>query len=325
MNFSFDTLDTNNKLGQPQIQQQPLPPDILDVLPQQHKQPPQNLNSGVNNQNDINKKFTFHNPFDFHSYPITNPPIFDSTTMLPYTTDGIPRRRRISISNGQIGQIVNHDALFEKEDLDSSLDQDIIQYKLNEFEFNSNNDSNNDHNNHNNHNIHNRPQTTPFMVDFQPPVQQNQNHQNQQQIPPTPIIQQQQQQQQQIQQPQPQTLPPQAPPEIHHSDVAGVPPPNHQLIYNNEVIYNPENGPIPGTAAWKKERLLERNRVAAFKCRQRKKQAQMQLQDSVNKLETELKEKNEKLNKLELLLNHYKSTINLALKNGDYKKLEELV
>ena len=57
------------------------------------------------------ENFPYHNPFDVNSYPITNPPLFDSTMMVPYTTaDGVPRRRRISISNGQIGQIINHEA-----------------------------------------------------------------------------------------------------------------------------------------------------------------------------------------------------------------------
>ena len=51
-----------------------------------------------------NASIPFHNPFDVNSYPITNPPIFDSTMTVPYTTDGVPRRRRISISNGQIGR-----------------------------------------------------------------------------------------------------------------------------------------------------------------------------------------------------------------------------
>ena len=42
--------------------------------------------------------------------------------------------------------------------------------------------------------------------------------------------------------------------------------------------------PQPGTTAWKRARLLERNRIAASKCRQRKKVAQMQLQVDYNKI-----------------------------------------
>ena len=92
-------------------------------------------------------------------------------------------------------------------------------------------------------------------------------------------------------------------------NVAGVPPPNHLLIYNNEVIFNPNNGPIPGTAAWKKERLLERNRVAASKCRQRKKQAQQQLYENVTKFEKKITEQQARLDKYERLLARYNAAL----------------
>ncbi|ODV82731.1 hypothetical protein CANARDRAFT_30590 [[Candida] arabinofermentans NRRL YB-2248] len=63
--------------------------------------------------------------------------------------------------------------------------------------------------------------------------------------------------------------------------------PQHQLIYNNEVIFNPNNGPIPGTSAWKKQKILERNRVAASKCRQKKKVLQEKLQQDIDKSQME--------------------------------------
>lgn len=70
-----------------------------------------------------------------------------------------------------------------------------------------------------------------------------------------------------------------------HTDITtnanGVP--QHQLLYNNEIIFNPNNGPIPGTSAWKKQKLLERNRIAASKCRQRKKQQQRRLEQDIDK------------------------------------------
>lgn len=202
-----------------------------------------------------NSSIPFHNPFDVNSYPITNPPIFDSTMTVPYTTDGVPRRRRISISNAQIGQIVSHEAYFA-EDLDVPP----------EFE--------------------SRPQTSVI----EPP-------------PPPP--------------PQPQ---PQLPVEI-----AGVPPPNHQLIYNNEVIYNPENGPIPGTAAWKKERLLERNRIAASKCRQRKKQEQVQIQNNIAKMEKELKKKDAKIAELEYTVELLKASIKSCIEDGNTDRLKQFI
>ena len=61
-----------------------------------------------------------------------------------------------------------------------------------------------------------------------------------------------------------QSVAPAAPPpptqqqQQQQSTVAGVPPPNHQLLYNNEVIYNPNDGPIPGTAAWKRKVAREK-------------------------------------------------------------------
>lgn len=71
--------------------------------------------------------------------------------------------------------------------------------------------------------------------------------------------------------------------------------PQTQLIYNNQVIFNPDGGPIHGTSAWKKQKLLERNRVAASKCRQRKKSAQEKLRMDVERY---VKENGDLLNKV---------------------------
>lgn len=67
-------------------------------------------------------------------------------------------------------------------------------------------------------------------------------------------------------------------------DTNGVP--TRELLYNNEVIFNP-NGPIPGTNAWKRAKILERNRIAASKCRAKKKNLQKKLQQDVGKLSQE--------------------------------------
>ena len=66
--------------------------------------------------------------------------------------------------------------------------------------------------------------------------------------------------------------------------------PRRPLIYNNEVIFNP-NGPIPGTNAWKRAKILERNRIAASKCRAKKKNMQKKLEEDV----AVLQEENDKL------------------------------
>ena len=55
---------------------------------------------------------------------------------------------------------------------------------------------------------------------------------------------------------------------------------NDPLIQSNDEL-------TPGTKAWKKARLLERNRIAASKCRQRKKMAQLQLQKDFDKMSKE--------------------------------------
>lgn len=238
------------------------------------------------------KGLAFHNPFDMNSYPITNPPILDSTMYLPYAGDsGIPRRRRISISNGQIGQIVNHEAFFMDEDLLDDL-TDFPPYQQPQ------------------HPSHPAPlpghpqQRTPRLVE--PMLSASEERillMDDSDIVPLFAH----------------PLPPAPAPLPHNSQVpfdpdheanmAGVPPPNHLLIYNNEVIFNPNNGPIPGTAAWKKERLLERNRVAASKCRQRKKQAQQQLQDNMDRHERKILDQETRLKKYEALLRRYNTVI----------------
>ncbi|KAH3669080.1 hypothetical protein OGAPHI_001676 [Ogataea philodendri] len=78
--------------------------------------------------------------------------------------------------------------------------------------------------------------------------------------------------------------------------------PQQPLLYNNEVIFNPNAGPIHGTTAWKKQRILERNRIAASKCRQKKKVRQEKLQHDIDLL-TSKNTALQKLNKhLESLL-----------------------
>ncbi|KAI5955732.1 hypothetical protein KGF54_001234 [Candida jiufengensis] len=338
-------------------QQQQAPPQPPSN--QQHSQHQQSINTqDLNNIMGLKKEsghnsssgssirnfiLPSHNPFDLNSYPMTNPPLFDSTFMLPYTTaEGIPRRRRISISNGQIGQIMNHEAFFENDEFNNSLDDDELTQRFNDYELNRPQTSFIIDNNNTNSSSHQpppnqqqplvqahqqlhddlqQPQPHPIQHHHQPqqnqsiPHHQSQNQlQHQQQLPPS--------NQQHLQQAPPQ--PPQ-PPKPSSPPVAGVPPPNHQLIYNNEVIYNPNNGPITGTAAWKKERLLERNRIAASKCRQRKKTAQLQLQDNVNKMENDLKFKNDYIKKLELTLNLYKNGINSFLESKNEEILKNLL
>lgn len=262
----------------------------------------------------------FHNPFDMNSYPITNPPILDST-VIPYG-DLSSHRRRISISNGQIGQIVNHEAIFLDEDLLDDFN-DLSPYMGNQ-----------------NGSLTTAPDQRMFDVDSQPQsAQLQQLHRlfGQTPRPPRgPVVANQGHKQSVHSQFQDNghisALATSSPPPVGSTEgtspksqnMAGVPPPNHQLIYNNEVIYNPNNGPIPGTAAWKKERLLERNRIAASKCRQRKKQAQQQLQDNISKSQRKIKDQTDRLQKYEKLFSVYNAALTQYFETKSDASLEPL-
>lgn len=219
-----------------------------------------------------NPAFPFHNPFDTQSYPLTNPPIFDYTMKFSYTgNDGAPRRRRISISNGQIGQIVSHEFINDDDSTPEGEELNGYQYQ-----------------NQQGH-LEVPPRTVPLsqnQIQSQIMSETQIQNQNQAQIQPLPT---------KID-------------DVEYN-AAGVPPPNHQLIYDNEVIYNPNDGPIPGTAAWKKERLLERNRIAASRCRQRKKQAQQVLHENVSKYQVENKLLLDKVDKYREILKRYNEAI----------------
>lgn len=88
--------------------------------------------------------------------------------------------------------------------------------------------------------------------------------------------------------------------------------PTRQLIYNNEVIFNP-NGPIPGTNAWKRAKILERNRIAASKCRAKKKNLQKKLQQDVDDLNEENSRLRDMLNEMKNRADRYCQLNNLTL------------
>ncbi|CCH40664.1 ATF/CREB activator 2 [Wickerhamomyces ciferrii] len=253
-------------------------------------------NSNFNNNGLFSDTLSpFFAPYgiDVSHFPLTNPPIFESSMMM--NNHGQPRRR-ISISNGQIGQITTHS--INDEDLYDSQPPPLPKQT-------SQDDSGLNHQQqllYNQLNLDSSAgdsQVAPHLLGGAPPQQTPQH----QQIPPQQQQHQQHhhpqhQQQQQIHQvPQhPNSVPPPLPqqqptPNIkqelpYQSGGSGIP--NHKLVYNNEVIFNPDAGPIPGTAAWKKARLLERNRIAASKCRQRKKAAHIQLKEDVEKYQSQI-------------------------------------
>lgn len=75
--------------------------------------------------------------------------------------------------------------------------------------------------------------------------------------------------------------------------------------YNGEYHPSDENS-MPGTNAWKRARLLERNRIAASRCRQRKKVAQMQLQKDLHQVSQENNNLKKKVDYYEKLVSKFK-------------------
>ncbi|ODQ78708.1 hypothetical protein BABINDRAFT_162405 [Babjeviella inositovora NRRL Y-12698] len=245
---------------------------------QQHPHVLQNLlmEHFMNNNQEVNKYF------------LTNPPIFDLSMLLdpPYQSGPHPRRRRISISNGQIHQMIDAFHHLQEDERATSPSTDSSGNNIVDF-------------------INLRDPPTSLGAASISPRSHARDISGIDSITPQPSV----------------------PPSINshtgkaiktegdrgvpgdrlHVNGSGVP--QHQLFYNNELIFNPHgDAPIKGTAAWKRDRLLERNRVAASKCRQRKKMAQEQMERNAEILVVENKE---------LKRNYLKMRANLA----KYQKL----
>ena len=86
-------------------------------------------------------------------------------------------------------------------------------------------------------------------------------------------------------------------------------------INSNNSMRSTERQTLPGTAAWKKARLLERNRIAASKCRQRKKVAQEQLQKDVVILRNSNKIMKTKLDYYQKLVSKFKRFMELHMES----------
>ncbi|QLG73831.1 hypothetical protein HG535_0F03420 [Zygotorulaspora mrakii] len=89
-------------------------------------------------------------------------------------------------------------------------------------------------------------------------------------------------------------------------DVSPAPVKRSSSSSSNSSYNNRMSDPIPGTNAWKRARLLERNRMAASKCRQRKKVAQLQLQKDFGVISAENKVMKRKLDYYEKLVAKFK-------------------
>ncbi|CAI4065396.1 hypothetical protein N7582_003007 [Saccharomyces uvarum] len=86
---------------------------------------------------------------------------------------------------------------------------------------------------------------------------------------------------------------------------------------NINLANNSQEEPTPGTSAWKRARLLERNRIAASKCRQRKKVAQLQLQREFDDIKDENKILQKKLNYYEKLISKFKKFSKIHLREHE--------
>ncbi|QID85848.1 hypothetical protein GRS66_008438 [Saccharomyces pastorianus] len=84
-----------------------------------------------------------------------------------------------------------------------------------------------------------------------------------------------------------------------------------------DLANNAQEEPTPGTTAWKRARLLERNRIAASKCRQRKKVAQLQLQREFDDIKDENKILQKKLNYYEKLISKFKKFSKIHLREHE--------
>ncbi|SCV99935.1 LAFE_0B05776g1_1 [Lachancea fermentati] len=225
----------------------------------------------------------FFQPFgvDVSHFPLTNPPIFQSS--LANYSDG-PRRRRISISNGQISQLGDETGNF-----------DDLYY--------------------------NQPPPLPQRQEFMSAKAATQNNAMDVKIapahPPHPFVQQptglvtQPLEVQPAQMPSDIEIKDETFGEQHDSRSANMMSPfssqhNQNTHFEQRTRRVSNHEPLPGTAAWKRARLLERNRIAASKCRQRKKVAQQQLQKDVVELSKENREMRRKLDYYEKLVSKFK-------------------
>ncbi|CEP63481.1 Cst6p LALA0_S08e03466g [Lachancea lanzarotensis] len=267
------------------------------------------MNNGMSDPSLQEYLSPFFQPYgvDVSHFPLTNPPIFQSS--LTNFSDH-PRRRRISISNGQISQL--GDATHSFDDLYYSQPPPMPIR-------------------HEHKSAANETKNGVFPQQHPQPPQQTQQVQVAQQHLQTPAVatsrphSQPQQPYQAVQGPGSKdynlhALTPKLEDEVDPTD------PIIQDGYNGKNItdfknsaqanaitpqslnngYSMRHGVLPGTPAWKRARLLERNRIAASKCRQRKKYAHQQLQEDAEILTRENIEMRKRLQYFEKLVLKFK-------------------
>ncbi|AET39424.1 Cst6p Ecym_4366 [Eremothecium cymbalariae DBVPG len=290
----------------------------------------------------------FFQPFgiDVSRFPMTNPPIFQSA-LANYNAP--PRRRRISISNGQIGQMgqladdydliesiydiqpppmplkrvmnANGKVQFKQPNYHESMPPHAVPATSFPHEFADPAQQAKPLDTQNGNvlsSVKEVPSDTPLTVPATHPSQS----QSQQAPPPLslpPLPQQQQEQRQRQHEPQEQGQQQQQNPNLRpvlptaEHRIHTLDSPDHDNYKMQFSMMSQDVGSLPGTASWKRARLLERNRIAASKCRQRKKVAQQQLQKDVKSLTKENKVMRKKLDYYQKLVNKFKKFMELHM------------
>ncbi|CDO94285.1 unnamed protein product [Kluyveromyces dobzhanskii CBS 2104] len=245
----------------------------------------------------------FFQPFgvDASHFPMTNPPIFQSSLA---TDSWNPRRRRISISNGQIGQLGEDEENVESIYYSQPPPMPPLrasQMPSNRVKVEENIDGPLDlpHDGHDTESNSNNKQQSASMFSSRLNFQQLQDESK-----------------------------------VLDSDLdsnqtrtgSGSGNQGHYVGMSKQVsetssikssnsVRSMERQTLPGTAAWKRARLLERNRIAASKCRQRKKIAQEQLQQDASVLKRSNRIMKTKVEYYQKLVSKFKKYMELHMQS----------
>lgn len=255
-------------------------------MPQRFAPPHYGNTIGDDNDISANLKPIYKNyNIDVTQWPLTNPPIFENvmpnyegfepSNVMQHMPDGQEpfhvmtekdrSRRRVSISNGQIDQLNND--LLQMDQLYCSQPPIYPRLLLN------NNLPLNNMVRNNTNEVLNQP-SEQTELDSAKQIAQNASEDG-------PVVK-------------------------NESDVSDLSKSSGKQSTGKKTgakrILPPSNTLIPGTPEYKKARLLERNRIAAMKCRQRKKLERDLMERDYDKLIAENKELKKKIQALETLL-----------------------
>ena len=286
----------------------------------------------------------FFQPFgvDSSHFPMTNPPIFQSAL----ATDSFnPRRRRISISNGQIGQLGededNVESIYYSQPppmppmRSSQMQTNNSRVKMesllthgnsnNNDNSNSNSNSNSGNGNDNRNvsnsgNNNNNSDGRSVAYNMTLGVNSGNFAPSTSQLYASKMSFQQLQQEsksfgQSVEEPPAGPMTREFGQNSAYAMEMSTQGSDASSVKSNGSHKSSDRHALPGTAAWKRARLLERNRIAASKCRQRKKIAQEQLQKDVVVLKNSNKIMKSKLEFYQKLVTKFKRFMELHMES----------